>query len=116
MAHQEKPQWGFHVTSAIYLDAIAVEGLTPSDQAGFGNVLFFADYPLVDYGDTSMRFPWPDDAWALDESSGEWVTEKPVSPEDVEIFTGKEGGEHIDEDWVPLIPALKAGMIRTRQR
>jgi hypothetical protein len=112
MARKDRPEWAYHVTSSIYLDAIAKEGLLPSDQAGFGNVLFFSDSPILDYGDVPIRFPWPKDARAFGKASGQWVTKVPVYAKNVEVFTGKEGHEDIDwDDWVALIPALKAGLI-----
>ena len=102
-----KSEWAYHITSSIYLDAIAEEGLTPSPQAGHGNRVFFAEEPVLDYGDTPLRFPWPDDAI---ERGWEWFSAKRVPPEEVQVFTGKEGREDVDEDWVPLIQALERGL------
>ncbi len=104
-----RPEWAYHVTSYGYVEEIAQEGLVPSPQAGYGTVIFFSEHPILDYGEVPLRFLWPKDARAR---GWEWVTEQSIPPSDIEVFTGKEGREDVDEDWVQVVPALRAGLVR----
>lgn len=115
------PRFAYHGTRATNLPRLQVRGLIPGAYSSYddkyseyddGKHLFFSDDPEYlrgAYGDTILRFPWPDDA-KQDMNKYErllahqFVSKKAVSADHIEVEQGR--------DWEPLKSAVRENQER----